>query len=114
VVIGETHLLRDAGLVTIVVVVTVARVQPRLRVTKSETHTRISASVSEGQFRCLVFIGNVSKWRLFIGLPFIPYWSGVRSGKRVMKPLRFGICTFGSVWALIVASASISLFWAKI
>jgi hypothetical protein len=45
----------------------------RLRVTKSETHTRISASVSEGQFRCLVFVGNVSKWRLFIGLPFIPW-----------------------------------------
>jgi len=46
-------------------------------------------------------------------IPAPCYWGGVRSGKRVMKPLRFGICTFGSVWALMVASVSISLFWAK-
>jgi len=34
------------------------RAQPRLCITKSETQTRISASVSEGQFRCLVFIST--------------------------------------------------------
>jgi hypothetical protein len=32
--------------------------QPHLCITKSETQTRISASVSEGQFRCLAFIST--------------------------------------------------------
>jgi hypothetical protein len=37
----------------------------------------------------------------------------IRSGNLTIKPLRFGICTFGNVWALIMSLSAISLFCAR-
>jgi hypothetical protein len=52
----------------------ICRAQPRLRITKSEMQTRISASISEGPIPVSRFHKhtNLSKWRPLIGLPFIP------------------------------------------
>jgi hypothetical protein len=42
------------------------------------------------------------------------YPGGILSGKRGINPFRLGICTFGSVWALMTCFTSINLFCARI
>jgi hypothetical protein len=66
---------------------------------------RLGAEVRDIPDAFLVAIPSEIQWSRYLG--------GILSGKRGMKPLRFGISTFGRLCASITCCASISLFCAR-